>query len=118
MPGTIRSVETVDRGYILYLDTGRILRLDGRGNVRGEEAGDNARPLAVSAGSPIGYSASKLPATSVSVRIRSGGEEGVLFTIEDTHHHGEIQDVYSVNPTSDGGYLVSASISKVEVGTR
>jgi len=117
MPGTIRSVKISDREYILYLDTGKILRLDSRGNVLGEEAGDNAGTLVVSAGSPIAYSASMFPAISVSVRIRSGGEEGVLFTIEDTHHHEEILEIYSVNPTSDGGYLVSASINHPGAGT-
>lgn len=118
LPGTIRSVEMADKGYLLHLDTGKILWLDSQGNVRGEEADDNTGILAVSAGSPIGYSASMLPATSVSVRIRSGGEEGVLFTIEDTRRHEEIQEVYSVNPTSDGGYLVSASINHQGARTR
>ncbi len=118
MPGTIQSVEIIDHGYILYLDTGKILRLDSQGNLRGEEAGDNTGSLAVSAGSPIGYSTSKLPASSVSVKIRSDGEKGVLFTIEDTHYHGEIQEVYSVNPTSDGGYMVSVSIDNQGLRSR
>lgn len=111
MPGTIQSVDPVHDGYIIKLDTGKVIRLDNLANVRNEVPSDISEiSTAASVDSSVGYYPSTLSAPSVFVKIRSEKDQGTLFTIEDTLKHKDIQSIYSVNPTPDGGYLVFASV--------
>ncbi len=111
LPGTIQSVDPVREGYALKLDTGTVIWLDSQGNIRNNEPGTpTGVSSAAGADAPIGYYPSSLPASTGSIRIRSDNEQGSLFTIEDTLHHKVIQNIYSVNPLPDGGYLVFASV--------
>jgi hypothetical protein len=111
MPGAIQSVDPVHDGYLIKLDTGKVLWLDGKGNLRNNPAGDQSEILsAAGTDAPVAFYPSSLPAPTVSIRIRSEGESGIMFTVEDTLHHKDIQSVYSVNPSPDGSYLVFASV--------
>ena len=107
--GVIQSVNVFADGYLIHLDNGNIIHLDKLGNFLNEEPGTGREIAQVSDGSPVGYYPSALPAPGVSVKVRLQGQQGTVFTISDTLHHREIQSIYSVNPTHDGGYLVSAS---------
>jgi hypothetical protein len=59
---------------------------------------------------PPRYTVSELPAPAATLRIFPDGGQEIILTIEDTISHKEIQSVYAVNPTADGGYLISVSV--------
>ena len=112
-PDTIAQIEQVNpsgQGAIVWLTNGTSLRIDGEGNITAgsSPAGTVPEPAVEDTG-PAGFASGQLPAKSVMIRIRSGSEQGLLFPIEDTLAGREILSIYSINPTADGGYLVSAS---------
>jgi hypothetical protein len=111
IPDTIRTIISENGEYLLLLDNGRTIRLDFRGNKISEGiTTDEERSREAGILFPDAIGVSPLPAPSASVRVRSENGQSTLLTIEDTVSHKEIQNVDVVNPTPDGGFLVSASV--------
>jgi hypothetical protein len=114
-PDETAQVDRVDPsgpGATAWLTNGMSLRIDGNGTaIAGTPPAGTSPQPAAEIREPAGYATGQLPARSVAVRmIRSGREQGLLFTVEDTLIGREILSVYSINPTADGGYLVSAAV--------
>ena len=111
LPDTIRTIISENGEFLLLLDNGRTIRLDFRGNTISEGiTTDEERSREAGILFPDSIGVSPLPASNASVRVRSENGQSTLLTIEDTVSHREIQNVDVVNPTSDGGFLVSASV--------
>jgi hypothetical protein len=114
LPDETAQIEFVDPagpGATAWLTNGMSLRIDGEGNVTAQTPPARTIPQPTAEiRDPAGYTTGQLPAKSTMVRIRSGGEQGLLFPIEDTLNGREILSVYSVNPAADAGYLVSAAV--------
>jgi hypothetical protein len=111
IPDTIQLIIPENGEFLLILDNGRTVRLDSQGNTLSEGiTTDEERTYEAGILFPVHADVSPLPAPSASVRIRSENGQSTFFTIEDTVSHKELQNVDVVNPTSDGGYLVSASV--------
>jgi len=111
IPDTILTIISENGEFLILLDNGRTIRLDFRGNTISEDITtdeERSREAGILFPDPIGIS--PLPAPSASVRVMSENGQSTLLTIEDTVSHKEIQNVEVVNPTPDGGYLVSASV--------
>jgi hypothetical protein len=66
---------------------------------------------------PPRYTVTELPAPTATLRIFPDGEQEIMLTVEDTISHEEIQSIYAVNPTADGGYLISASVKPGNVSS-
>lgn len=111
-PGTITSVDPAGGKFLVTLSNGGTLLLDAQGRVESEggiAGGEN--PRAESSDLPVGFYPSALPASSVTVRTLSKGELGTIFTLENSVNKKEITGIYSVNPTPDGGYLISGTVN-------
>jgi hypothetical protein len=111
-PGTITSINPAGGKFLIRLDNGKTLLLDAQGRIQSQGViadGNNLPEL--SPGLPVGFYTSTLPASSVTVRTLSEGELRDFFTIENTVNDKEITSIYSVNPTPDGGYLVSGTVN-------
>lgn len=117
--GSVKKESTgilfVDPGsvdVIVWLTDGRRIRLDAHGVITGEMDSLDTIPQP---GFPVRISlpfdASAFPASSASVRILNRAGPASRFTVEDTRTRKDIQSIYSVNPTADGGYLISASVN-------
>jgi len=104
-------VEPEGAGTAVWLTNGVSLQVDGQGAVIIETAAsDTLSQPSSGVRMPARYYTSGLPATTASIRIREEERQGLLFSVEDPVFHHVLQSIYSVNPTADGGYLVSASI--------
>jgi hypothetical protein len=111
IPDTIQTIISENGEFLILLDNGRTIRLDFRGNTISEGiTTDEERSQEAGILFPDSIGVSPLPAPSASVRVRSENGQNTLLTIKDTVSHKEIQNVDVVNPTPDGGYLVSASV--------
>jgi hypothetical protein len=111
IPDTIRTIISENGEFLLLLDNGRTIRLDFQGNTISEGiTTDEERSREAGIFFPDSIGVSSLPAPSASVKVRSENGRSTLLTIEDTVSHKEIQNVDVVNPTLDGGFLVSASV--------
>lgn len=108
----IAWVEPEGAGAAVWLTNGGSLQVDGQGAVIVETAAsDTLSQPSTGRRMPARYYTSGLPATTASIRIWSEEGQGLLFSVEDPVSHYVLQSIYSVNPTADGGYLVSASIN-------
>ncbi|MDP3564254.1 MAG: hypothetical protein Q8R70_07155, partial [Methanoregula sp.] len=111
-PGTITSINPAGGKFLIRLDNGKILLLDAQGRIQEEGViaeGNNL--LEVDPDLPVGFYTSTPPASSVTVRTLSEGELRDFFTVENTVNDKAITSIYSVNPTPDGGYLVSGTVN-------
>jgi hypothetical protein len=59
---------------------------------------------------PPRFTVTELPVSAATLRIFPDGGQEIMLIFEDTISHKEIQSIYAVNPTADGGYLISASV--------
>ena len=113
LPDETAQIEFVDpsgSGATAWLTNGMSLWIDGKGNITSSPPPGTIPQTSAEERNPAGYATGQLPAKSVMIRIQYGGEPGLLFPVEDTLTGREIVSVYSVNPTADGGYLVSAAV--------
>jgi len=107
----IAWVEPKGAGAVVWLTNGRSLQLDDDGAVIGETPDADTLPQRISEFQmPLRYMVTELPAPAATIRIFPDGGQEIILTIEDTISHKEIQSVYAVNPTADGGYLISVSV--------
>ena len=107
----IEYAEPSGPGATALLTNGMSLQIDREGNVTaGSPPSETSPQPAAEERYPAGFATGQLPSKSVLIRIQADGERGLLFPIEDSRTGLEIISVYSVNPTADGGYLVSAAV--------
>ncbi len=111
-PGRITSIDPVEGKFLLTISNGKTLLLDAQGKILSRGVVAEGEGTAVeSPGLPVGFYTSTLPASSVTVRTLSEGKLRAFFTVENTVTDKEIASIYSVNPTPDGGYLVSGTVN-------
>jgi hypothetical protein len=108
----IAWVDPSGSGAVVWLTNGGSLQLDENGAVIGETPEADTLPQRTTEFQmPPRYTVTELPAPAVTLRIFPDGGQEIMLVFEDTLTHKEIQSVYAVNPTADGGYLVSASVN-------
>ncbi|MDO9550660.1 MAG: hypothetical protein Q7J03_06755 [Methanoregula sp.] len=111
-PVTIISIDPAEGKFLVTMSNGKTLLLDAQGKILREGAiAEGNRLPEESTGLPVGFFTSTLPASSVTIRTLSGGELNAFFTVENTVNDKEITSIYAVNPTPDGGYLVSGTVN-------
>ena len=111
-PGTITSIDPAEGKFLVTVSNGSTLLLDAQGKILSEGAiAERDRLPQEMTGLPIGFYTSTLPASSVTVRTLSDGELRAFLTIENSVNNKEITSIYAVNPTPDGGYLVSGTVN-------
>lgn len=109
----IVRVEPGGAGTVVWLTNGWSLRLNENGAVTGETSeSDILQQRTTEYRMLPRYTVTELPAPAATLRIFPDGGQEIVLTIDDTITHKEIQSVYAVNPTADGGYLVSASVKR------
>jgi hypothetical protein len=108
----IAWVEPREAGAVVWLTNGGSLQLDENGAVIGEtpEADTLLPQRTTEFQMPPRYTVTELPAPAATIRIFPDGGQEIMLIFEDPHSHKEIQSIYAVNPTADGGYLISASV--------
>ena len=107
----IVRVEPKGAGAVVWLTNGGSLRLDDNGAVTGETPEADTLPQQTTEFQmPPRYTVTELPAPAATLRIFPDGGQEIVLILEDTTTHKEIQSIYAVNPTADGGYLISASV--------
>ncbi len=107
----IAWVEPKGAGAVVWLTNGGGLQLDDDGAVIGETPEADTLPQRTTEFQmPPRYTVTELPAPAATIRIFPDGGQEIMLIFEDTTSHKEIQSVYAVNPTADGGYLISASV--------
>lgn len=108
----IAGVEPRGAGAVIWLTNGRSLRLDDNGAVIGETSKtDILQQQTTESHIPPRFTVTELPAPAATIRIYPDGGQEIVLTVEDTISHKEIRSVYAINPTADGGYLISASVN-------
>jgi len=111
-PGIITSIDPAEGKFLVVVSNGSTVLLDAQGKILGEGVIAEENLLSEEmTGLPIGFYHSTLPASSVTVRTLSEGELRAFLTIENTVNDKEITSIYAVNPTPDGGYLVSGTVN-------
>jgi hypothetical protein len=107
----ISWVEPGRSSTVVWLTNGGSLRLNGDGAVIGQTSQSDTLPQQTTEfHMPPRFSVTELPATGATIRIVPQEGQELSITLEDILTHKDIQSIYSVNPTSDGGYLISASV--------
>jgi hypothetical protein len=107
----IAWVEPRGAGAVVWLTNGGSLRLDENGAVMGETTEADTLPQRTPEFQmPPRYTVTELPTPAATLRIFPDGGQEIMLIVEDTISHKEIQSIYAVNPTADGGYLISASV--------
>jgi hypothetical protein len=107
----IAWVEPQGAGAVVWLTNGGSLQLDENGAVVGETPEADTLPQRTTEFQmPPRYTVTELPAPAATLRIFPDGGQEIMLVFEDTISHKEIQSIYAVNPTADGGYLISASV--------
>jgi len=107
----IAWVEPRGAGAVVWLTNGGSLQLDEKGAVIGETPPADTLPQRTTEFQmPPRYTVTELPRPAATLRIFPDGGQEIMLIFKDTTSHKEIQSIYSVNPTTDGGYLISASV--------
>jgi hypothetical protein len=107
----IAWVDPGEAGAVVWLTNGGSLQLDAKGAVIGETPPADTLPQRTPEFQmPPRYTVTELPAPAATLRIFPDGGQETMLIFKDTISHREIQNIYAVNPTADGGYVISASI--------
>jgi hypothetical protein len=107
----ISWVESRGAGAVVWLTNGGSLQLDENGAVIGRTPEADTLPQRTTEFQmPPRYTVTELPAPAATLRIFPDGGQEIMLIFEDPLSHKEIQSIYAVNPTADGGYLISASV--------
>jgi hypothetical protein len=107
----IAWVEPRGAGAVVWLTNGGSLQLNENGAVIGETPEADTLPQRTTEfPMPPRYTVTELPGPAATLRIFPDSGQAIMLIFEDTISHEEIQSIYAVNPTADGGYLISASV--------
>ena len=107
----IAWVDPRGAGAVVWLTNGGSLQLDENGAVIGETPEADTLPQRTTEFQmPPRYTVTELPAPAATLRIFPDGGQEIMLIFEDIISHKEIQSIYAVNPTADGGYLIAASV--------
>jgi len=107
----IAWVESKGAGAVVWLTNAGNIQTDESGKIIAETPqADTLPPRTTEFRKPARFSTSELPAQSVTVRIWSEGGQDIQFSFDDTLAQKEIQNIYSVLPADDGGFVVSGSV--------
>lgn len=104
-------VEPAGSDAVIQLTNGMRLLLDDNGTIIAEtQAANNLPPRTTEFLMPPRYSVTELPASAAEVLIVPEGRKDLLITVQGIISGKEIQNIYAVSPSSDGGFVLSGSV--------